>query len=138
MSHSIHILSIQIDTKSLKLVIYHQFNNIKLSFFTSHVKSSFHYVRLMDAVRLLDTLKYTSYCLSKTNEGLLSQFYPTWGKLQSNLLILLFLSYDWHQISAYVFCTLKLYLYDTWLDSRHRLGSSSLKILENSIRQSLR
>ena len=77
MSHSIHILSIQIDTKSLKLVIYHQFNNIKLAFFTSHVKSSFHYVRLMDAVRLLDTLKYTSYCLSKTNEGLLSQFYPT-------------------------------------------------------------
>ena len=58
MSHSIHILSIQIDTKSLKLVIYHQFNNIKLSFFTSHVKSSFHYVRLMDAVRLLDTLEY--------------------------------------------------------------------------------
>ena len=75
--HSIHILSIQIDTKSLKLVIYHQFNNIKLSFFTSHVKSSFYYVRLMDAVRLLDALKYTSYCLSKTNEGLLSQFYPT-------------------------------------------------------------
>ena len=32
-SHSIHILSIQIDTKSFEVVIYHQFNNIKLSFF---------------------------------------------------------------------------------------------------------
>ena len=37
-SHSIHMLSIQIETKSLKLVIYHQFNNIKLSFFASHMK----------------------------------------------------------------------------------------------------
>ena len=35
------MLSIQIDTKSLELVIYHQFNNIKLSFFASHMKSSF-------------------------------------------------------------------------------------------------
>ena len=35
------MLSIQIDTKSLDLVIYHQFNNIKLSFFASHMKSSF-------------------------------------------------------------------------------------------------
>ena len=34
------MLSIQIDTKSLKLVIYHQFNNIKLSF-EFHMKSSF-------------------------------------------------------------------------------------------------
>ena len=36
MSHSIHMLSIQIDTKSLWL-----FNNIKLSFFASHMKRSF-------------------------------------------------------------------------------------------------
>ena len=36
-----HMLSIQIDTKSLELVIYHQFNNIKLSLFASHMKSSF-------------------------------------------------------------------------------------------------
>ena len=45
------MLSIQVDTKSLELIIYHQFDNIKLSFFTSH------YVRLIDAVRLLDTLQ---------------------------------------------------------------------------------
>ena len=38
-SHSIHMLSIQIDTKNLELIIYHQFNNIKLSFFASHIKS---------------------------------------------------------------------------------------------------
>ena len=30
-SHSIHMLSIQIDTKTVELVIHHQFNNIKLS-----------------------------------------------------------------------------------------------------------
>ena len=47
-SHSIHMLSI--DTKSHKLVFRHQFNNIKLSFFVST------YVRLIDAVRLLDTI----------------------------------------------------------------------------------
>ena len=35
-SHSIHMFSIQIDTKSLEL-----FNNTKLSFFASHMKSSF-------------------------------------------------------------------------------------------------
>ena len=35
------MLIIQIDTKSLGLVICHQFNNIKLSLFTSHKKSSF-------------------------------------------------------------------------------------------------
>ena len=33
------MLSIQIDTKSLGLVICQQFNNIKLSFFASHMKS---------------------------------------------------------------------------------------------------
>ena len=43
MSHSIHMLSIQIDTKNLK------FNNIKLSFFASHSKGS-----LLDAARLLE------------------------------------------------------------------------------------
>ena len=40
-SHSIHMFSIQIDTKSFELVIYHQYNNIKLSFFASPMKSSF-------------------------------------------------------------------------------------------------
>ena len=35
MSHSNHMLSIQIE-----LVIYHQFNSIKLSFFTGHMKRS--------------------------------------------------------------------------------------------------
>ena len=35
-----------------------KFNNIKLSFFASHMKSSLHqYVCLIDAVRLLDTLE---------------------------------------------------------------------------------
>ena len=47
------MLSIQIDTKSLELVIYHQLNNIKLSLISSHIKSS-----LIDDVRLLDTLDY--------------------------------------------------------------------------------
>ena len=51
------MLNIQIDTKSLEPIIYHQFNNIKLSFFASHIKSSFHYVRLINVVRLLDTLE---------------------------------------------------------------------------------
>ena len=32
------MLIIQIDTKSLELVIYHKFNNIKLSFFASNMK----------------------------------------------------------------------------------------------------
>ena len=53
------MLSIQIDTKSLELVIYHQFNNIKLSFFESHMKSSFPTCRfILDAVRLLDIVEY--------------------------------------------------------------------------------
>ena len=41
MSHNIHMLSIQIGTKSHELVIHYQFNNIKLSFFASHMKRSF-------------------------------------------------------------------------------------------------
>ena len=49
------MLSIQLDTTSLELVIYHQFNNIKLSFLACH--RVFHYVRLIDVVRLLDTLE---------------------------------------------------------------------------------
>ena len=40
-SHPINMLSIQIDTKSLELLISHQSNNIKLSFFASPMKSSF-------------------------------------------------------------------------------------------------
>ena len=55
------MLSIQIDTKSLELLIYHQFNIIKLSFF-----SSFPVLDVIDAVRLLDTLDdlATSFLLS--------------------------------------------------------------------------
>ena len=51
-SHSIHMLSIQIYTKSLELV-----NNIKLSFFASHMNSSFPLCTFIDAARLLDTLE---------------------------------------------------------------------------------
>ena len=51
------MLSIQIDTKSLVLVIYHQFNNIKLSLFASHMNRVFQYVHLIDAVRLLHAQK---------------------------------------------------------------------------------
>ena len=40
MSHSIQMLSIQINTKSLEFVI-HQFNNIKLAFFAHQMKWSF-------------------------------------------------------------------------------------------------
>ena len=47
MSHSIHMLSIQIDTKSHRLV--NQFHNMKLYFFVSHKKNGvFHYVCLYD------------------------------------------------------------------------------------------
>ena len=49
MSHSIYMLSIQIDTKS------HEFNNIKLSFFANRKKQSF---SLICVVRLLDTLEH--------------------------------------------------------------------------------
>ena len=52
MSHSIHMLSIQIDTKNPGLIIHHQFNNIKLSFFASQIKSY---------VWLLDTVEYYPY-----------------------------------------------------------------------------
>ena len=53
------MLSIQIDIKGLELVIYHQFNNIKLPFFANHMKSSFPLrTFFIDAVRLLDTLEY--------------------------------------------------------------------------------
>ena len=38
-NHFIHMLNIQIDTKSLELVT--EFNNIKLSLFASHMKDSF-------------------------------------------------------------------------------------------------
>ena len=39
-SHSINMSNIQIDTKSLGIVVYHQFNNIKLSVFASSKKLS--------------------------------------------------------------------------------------------------
>ena len=51
MSHSIHMLSNQIDTKILKLVDQLQVNNIKLSFFASLMKGC-----LIDAARLLELL----------------------------------------------------------------------------------
>ena len=52
------MLNIQIDAKSLEKVIYHQFNNIKLSLFASHMKSSFPLCRFkIDAILLLDTLE---------------------------------------------------------------------------------
>ena len=59
MSHPIHILSIQIDTKSLELLINHQINNIKFSFFTSNIKLSFLFCIyfLINAVWYLDTLE---------------------------------------------------------------------------------
>ena len=41
MSQSFNMSSIQIDTKSLELIIHHQFDNIKLSFFVSQMKRSF-------------------------------------------------------------------------------------------------
>ena len=50
------MLSIQIDTNNLELVIGHKFNNIKSSFFASHMKLIFHYICLIDDVRVLDTL----------------------------------------------------------------------------------
>ena len=52
------MLSIQIDTKSLELV-----NNIKLSFFASHMKSSFPLCTFNHAVRLLDTIVYVVFIL---------------------------------------------------------------------------
>ena len=54
-SHSIHMLSIQIDSKSIELVIHHQFDNFKLSLVASHTKRRF--PRLIDAVRLLEKSK---------------------------------------------------------------------------------
>ena len=55
MSHSIYMSSVPIDTKSF--VFYHQFNNIKLSFFVRHTKRSFLIKFLIEAVRLLHTLE---------------------------------------------------------------------------------
>ena len=70
------MLSIQSDTKtkSLELVIYHQFNNIKLSFFASHMKSSFPLCTFnRDAVRLLDTLEYLGILLHITTRPFLEE-----------------------------------------------------------------
>ena len=53
MSHSIHMLSIQIDTKS------YEFNKIKLSFLANRKKRSF---SLIGVVRLLDTLEQVLLC----------------------------------------------------------------------------
>ena len=44
MSHFIFMLNIQIDTKALELVTHYLFDNIKLSFFASHMKKSFPYL----------------------------------------------------------------------------------------------
>ena len=53
MSHSIHMLSIQIDTQSLKIGY---FNIIKLSFFALQAKRKeiFHHFCLLDKVEKLD------------------------------------------------------------------------------------
>ena len=56
MSHSIYMLSIQIDTKNPGLIIHHQFNNIKLSFFASQIKKL-----CMVIYYLLDTVEYYPY-----------------------------------------------------------------------------
>ena len=58
MSHSIHMLSIQIDAESFEFAIYHQFHNIKLPFFASQWKGVFHFVRLLNAVLFLGTWEY--------------------------------------------------------------------------------
>ena len=51
MSHSIYMVSIQIDTKNLELDFHHQFNNIQLSFFASQTKLGVPlYVRLFDTI----------------------------------------------------------------------------------------
>ena len=47
MSRSIHMLSIQIDTKTHVLVIHHQFNNIKLSFFANKDISIFLLLKIL-------------------------------------------------------------------------------------------
>ena len=90
------MLSIQFDTdKSLKLVIYHQFNNIKLSFFASHMKSSIPLCTfLIDAVRLLDTL-YLEIVIEKTHLWLsVLLLIETWmkGKIPKSFIIPFFLA----------------------------------------------
>ena len=67
------MLSIQIDTKTVELVIHHQFNNIKLSFFAGHNKMSFHYVGLLDtAIVQLEALYfYLQYYHKKVTNGLI-------------------------------------------------------------------
>ena len=68
-SHSIHMLSIQIDTKSLELVIYHQFNNIKLSLFASQMKSSFPLCMFIRYSRVVEKLQTkTNFSPSKSIE----------------------------------------------------------------------
>ena len=81
MSHCIHMLSIQIDTKNPGLIIHHQFNNIKLSFFAGHNKMSFHYVRL------LDTLEYTAIVQQEALYFYLQYYHKkvTNGLIKSNL-----------------------------------------------------
>ena len=39
------MLNVQIDTKSLEMVIPHQFNNIKISFFAGQMKKTFQMIR---------------------------------------------------------------------------------------------
>ena len=56
------MLSIQIDTKSLELVIYHQFSNIKLSFFASHMKSSFPLSTFNRSCTVIRYFRVVSYC----------------------------------------------------------------------------
>ena len=70
LSNSIHILSIQINIKSLELVIYHQFNNIKLSFFASHMKST---TLVADPLATLETS--IAYCPKRMRTLLNLEYY---------------------------------------------------------------
>ena len=74
------MLSNQIDTKSLELVIYHQFNNIKLSFFASDMKSSF---SLCTFNRCCTVIRYSRvsdmiFCRSFSRESTKNSHFLDW------------------------------------------------------------
>ena len=60
-SHSIHMLSIQIDTKSYSTSV-QQHQIVLVCKQNREIEFSITYVRLIDAVRLLDTLEYVDLC----------------------------------------------------------------------------
>ena len=61
-SHSIHMLSIQIDTKTLELALRHSSTTSNCPFFIMHV-------RLLHDVRLLDTRKYAKKVGKQAEKG---------------------------------------------------------------------